>query len=171
MYSYNNYWRATSLRHHRRDGHHLYSRSKSPGGTLRLTNKTQTPQTNFKKTISTWNGWIDANWKPNPPTATSRDCCFFSHFGKCNKNADGTKAKGAKDSCPVCRGGSCKDAPLTGDRYLKHSELRRFIKDNTSIGVDLKGWTKTKQQDVNNASPPLPSPPTNNSRPRDPNQK
>ena len=119
------------------------SRSKSPNGALQLTNAAQQPQTNFKKTISAWNGWIIANWKPDPPTATCKDCCFFAHFGKCSKNADGTKAKGPKDSCPVCRGGSRKNAPLQHGRYLHHRELRAFIEDNPDIGDDLKGWTKT----------------------------
>jgi len=86
------------------------SRSKSPGGTLRLANKPQSPQNNFRETISTWNNWIDKNWTPKPSSATCKDCCFFAHFGKCNKNADGTKAKGEKDSCPVCRGGSRANA-------------------------------------------------------------
>ena len=95
--------------------------------------------------IASWEGWIDNNdgLKKRSPAVTSKDCCFFAHFGTCSKNDKGTKTKGDKGSCPVCRGGTRQGAPLSHNRYLTSSDLRDFLHEFPDIKEDLKNWSNT----------------------------
>ena len=102
-------------------------------------------RTKFLKMIASWEGWIDNNdgLKKRSPAVTSKDCCFFAHFGTCSKNDKGTKTKGDKGSCPVCRGGTRQGAPLSNNRYLTSSDLRDFLHEFPDIKEDLKNWSNT----------------------------